>query len=130
MNYDDEQYIYFNVSTTSSSVYPVGSNSNRPQIMSFLGPLGYTPLDEYLKILKIGAPEARQLLFQLLKFAFAHFTTNSGPVIATGGHRCVTGHLQVASSRPILKFQKCSKFHENWYSDHFLDEKHDGTIHF
>ena len=82
------------------------------------------PLDEYLKILKIGAP------FQLLKFAFAHLTINSGPGIATGGHRCVAGHLQVAPSRPVLKFQRCSKFHENWYSDHFLDEKHDGTIHF
>ena len=88
------------------------------------------PLDEYLKMLKIGAPEARQIWFQLLKFAFAHFTANTGPVSATGGHRCVTGHLRVASGWPILKFEKCSKFNENRYSDHFWDEKHDGTIHF
>ena len=88
------------------------------------------PLEDYRKILKVGAPKTRQLLFQLLKYSFTHFSANSNPAGATAGHRLVAGHSQVAVGQPILKFERCSKCHENWYSGHFLGEKHDGTIHF
>ena len=72
------------------------------------------PLEDYGKILKISAPEVRQLLFQFLKYSSTHFSASSSPAGATGGHRLVTGHLQVAVGQPILKFERCSKFHENW----------------
>ena len=55
------------------------------------------PLDEYLKIFKIGASKAHQLLFQLLKYPLTLFTTNPSPTVATGGHRLVICRLQSAS---------------------------------
>ena len=81
------------------------------------------PLNEYDRILNIAN-------FSLTKICLAHCNTNPSSSCATGGHQLVTSHLQVAVGQAILKIERCSKFYENWYSDHFLGEKHDETIHF
>ena len=107
MNYDDEQYICFNVSTTSSSVYPVGSNSNRPQIMSFLGPLGYS--HKICRMERWRSQHSSSSSSSTLRCNATSLNHRESPVCM-----CLVEDLVISHSSSLLRWALIISFSQSW----------------